>query len=132
MDVLFADTGDGGEFVLEGGDLSGDNSLYNALYLSLFGGDNFSNVYEEYESDNEFQEALNQSISLKSLQNVEAKAKKALKWMIDEGVAGSIEVSAKGNLESKINVDITITEPNGEDYPFAVIWENERAILRSV
>ena len=131
MDVLFSDTGDGGEFVLEGGDLAGDKSYLNALYLSLFTGDCYSNIFEKYETNGDFQKSLSETITIKNLQNTERLGKKATKWMIEEGLAESIEFSAYGNAEEKINVNITISEPTGNDYPFAVIWENERAILKA-
>ena len=46
MDLLLTDTGDGGELSLDSGDLATDDTFYTAVYLSLFNGDTFSNVYE--------------------------------------------------------------------------------------
>ena len=76
MDILLMDNGDGAEVVLQAGDLKGDGTLYTSVYLSLFGGDNFSNVFEEYESDNEFEESLNLPITKQNLKTVENKANK--------------------------------------------------------
>ena len=126
MDILFKDTGDGGEFVLEGGDLAADNTFLTPLYISLFGGDCYYNIYETYESDNEFQDSLNQPITVKNLQKTEQAGKKA----ISEGLAESIEFMAYGDKDENINVNITITEPSGNDYPFAIVWENEKAVLK--
>lgn len=131
MDLLLNDTGDGGELNLVGGDIQGDGTLFTAVYISLFGGDCFSNVFEKYESNGDFEAALNQTITLKNLKNVENKAQEALKWLIDEGVADSVKVSAFGDINEKINVNITIQEPAGDDFPFAIIWENEKAILKA-
>lgn len=131
MDLMLIDNGDGGELVLEGGDVKGDGTLLTAIYISLFGGDNFSNVFETYEQDGEFEESLNQPITAKNLKNVENKAKKSLDWLIQEGIADNIEVSAFGDIKEKINVDIAIQEPSGEVYPFSIIWENEKAILKA-
>lgn len=131
MDILLNDNGDGAEVVLEGGDLKGDGTLYNAVYLSLFGGDNFSNVFEEYESDGEFEESLNLPITMQNLKTVENKANNSLKWMLSEGVANSINVFAYGNNDDKIEIEITIKEPAGNDYEFAVIWENQKKVLKA-
>lgn len=131
MDVLLNDNGDGGEVILSGGDVQGDGTLYNAVYLSLFGGDCFSNVYEEHENDNEFEESLNLPITMPNLRTVETKANKCLKWMIDKGVADSIDVYAHGNDEDKIEVEITINESSGNDSYFALVWENQKRILTS-
>jgi len=129
MDIALNDNGDGAEVILTGGDLKGDGTLYNAVYLSLFGGDNYSNVFEEYESNGDFEEALNNPITAPNLQNIEKTAKKALEWMLNEKAAESIEVYAHGNIENKIDVEITITEPTGNDYKFAVVWKNQKYVL---
>ncbi len=131
MDILLQDNGDGAEVVLQGGDLKGDGTLYTSVYLSLFNGDNFSNVFEEHESDGEFEEALNLPITKQNLKTVEKKANKSLKWMIDDGIADEVTSFAYGGLENKINVDITITEPNGIEQSFAVVWENQKKVLKS-
>lgn len=130
MDILLMDNGDGAEVVLQAGDLKGDGTLYTPVYLSLFGGDNFSNVFEEYESDNEFEESLNLPITKQNLKTVENKANKCLKWMIENGIAEDVKSFAYGNIENKINVDITITESFGNEQSFAVVWENQKRILR--
>lgn len=131
MDLMLIDNGDGGELVLEGGDVKGDGTLLTAVYISLFGGDNFSNVFETYEQNGEFEESLNQPITAKNLKNVENKAKKSLDWLIQEGIADSVEVSAFGDIKEKINVNIAIKEPSGEIYPFSIVWENEKAVLKA-
>jgi phage gp46-like protein len=131
MNLLLQDNGDGGELVLEAGDLKSDETLLTALYISLFSGDCFYNIYEEHESDGEFEEALSQPITVNNLKATENAAKKATKWMIDEGLADSIEASARGNLEEKQNIDITITEPSGISKTFGIIWQNERTVLKA-
>lgn len=130
MDLLLTDTGDGGEFTLSGGDLEMCSTFYNAVYLSLFGGDAFYNVYETYEQNGSFESALNQPITKTNLNKVETTAKQCLKWLLDEGAADSIDVMAYGNNEQKINVDITINEPNNVSYSYGLIWENQKAILK--
>lgn len=129
MDILLQDTGDGAEVILSGGDLKGDGTLYNAVYLSLFGGDNFSNAFEEYESNGEFEESLNLPITTPNLKTVENKANKSLKWLIDEGIAESVESFAFGNGDNKIEVDITIKEPQKVESSYSIIWRNQKAVL---
>lgn len=130
MDVLLTDTGDGGEFTLSGGDLNMCGTFYNAVYLSLLGGDAFYNVYETYEQNGDFEKALNLPITKTNLRNVETAAKQCLKWLLDEGAADSIEVKAYGNDTQKINIDITISEPNNVSYSYGLIWEEQRAVLK--
>ena len=131
-DIFLNDKGDGGALSLEGGDLKSDGTFFTAIYISLFGGDTFSNVYEKYETNDDFINALNQTITSKNLKIVENKCEDALKWLIDEGVAESVKASAYGNINEKINVDITIQEPSGGEFPFAIIWENEKTLLKRI
>jgi len=132
MDVLLQDKGDGGEVVLIGGDLQGDGSLYNSVYLSLFQGECFSNIFEEHETDNEFEELLSLPITMSNLKKVENKANKCLKWMIENGVANEIECYAHGNDDDVIEIEITVTEPSGNKYSFALVWENQKRVLRKI
>lgn len=132
MDILLQDKGDGGEVVLTGGDLKGDGTIYNAVYLSLTQGDCFSNVFEEYESDNKFEDSLNLPITMGNLRTVENEANKCLKWMLDNKVADSIDVYAYGNNDDHIEVEITIQEATGNDSRFAVVWENQKKILKKL
>ncbi len=132
MDILLQDNGDGAEVVLTGGDLKGDGTLYNAVYLSLFGGDNFSNVYEEYESDGEFEESLNLPVTAPNLKIVKAAANKSLKWMIDEGIADSVDCFAYGGQSGKIEIEIKIQETAGDNQTFALIWENQKKVLKAL
>lgn len=132
MDLFLQENGDGGEFVLEGGDIKTDGTLFTALYLSLFNGDAFYNVFETHQTDDSFEKALNETISLNNLKNVEKAGQKLTSWMIDEGLAADVVFEATGDVEEKINVKITITEPSETSSSFAVIWENEKYVLKAL
>lgn len=132
MDLFLNENGDGGEFVLEGGDIKTDETFFTALYLSLFNGDAFYNVFEKYKTDDSFEKALNQTITLNNLKSVEKAGQKLTSWMIDEGLAEEITFEAVGDIQAKINVKITITEPGDISSAFAVVWENEKYILKAV
>jgi phage gp46-like protein len=129
VEILLNDTGDGGEIELSGGDIKSDDTFYTSIYLSLFNGDTFYNVYENFETTNEFETAFNQPITRQNLKNVETAAKNALKWFIETGIADDVSVTAYGNTDEKINVDITITEPDGNSFLYGIIWENQKAVL---
>lgn len=132
MDLFLEENGDGGEFVLEGGDIKTDGTFFTALYLSLFNGDAFYNVFEKYKTDDSFEKALNQTITLNNLKAVEKAGQKLTSWMIDEGLAEEITFEAVGDIQAKINVKITITEPGDISSVFAVVWENEKYILKAL
>lgn len=132
MDLFLEENGDGGEFVLEGGDIKTDGTFSTALHLSLFNGDAFYNVFEKYKTDDSFEKALNQTITLNNLKAVEKAGQKLTSWMIDEGLAEEITFEAVGDIQAKINVKITITEPGDISSAFAVVWENEKYILKAL
>lgn len=129
MEILLIDKGDGGEFVLEGGDLKQDGTLLSALYLSLFTGDAYYNVFSEYPTTREFEDAISMPLTIPNLQACETAALNALKWMLDQGVAETIDVNAYGDRQEKINVEITITEPNGNTGQYYITWQNEKLAL---
>ena len=133
MEILLQDKGDGGEFTLDGGgDLVQDGTFLTAVYLSLFNGDAFYNVYTDYKTDNEFEKMLSLPVTVANLKNVEKNGQNALKWLIDEGIAKETSVYAYGTIDEKINVEITVTEPDGSDCKFAIIWNNEKIVLKEI
>ena len=129
MEILIIDKGDGGEFILEGGDLKQDGTFLSALYLSLFTGDAFYNIFTDYPTNREFEDALSLPITIQNLRKVETLAGNALLWMLDQGVAKTIDVNAFGDKDEKINVEITITEPDGTTGQYYITWQNEKIAL---
>ena len=52
-------------------------------------------------------------------------ARKALQWMIDDGVAASIDVTAQAIGKGGLGLGIVITEPSGGRTPFSYAWNQE-------
>lgn len=129
MEILLIDKGDGGEFVLEGGDLKQDGTFLTALYLSLFNGDAYYNIFSDYPTNRDFENALSLPLTIQNLNSVETLGKNALKWMLEQGVAKTIDVNAYGDKDEKINVEITITEPDGTSGRYYITWQNEKIVL---
>ena len=50
MDFKLYEQGDGGELNIIGGDIESEKTLLNAIYLSLFSGDNWYNIFENSDS----------------------------------------------------------------------------------
>lgn len=129
MEIKLSDFGDGGAITSSGGDIDQDDGFLTAIYTSLFGGDNFYNIYSDYPQDKSFEDAIQAPITALNLKNAEQAASNLLKWMVDEGVVESVDVKAYGGSENKMNVDITTTEPGGDSRTYGVIWQNEKAVL---
>ncbi len=130
MEIKLSDYGDGGAITSSGGDIDQDSGFLTAIYTSLFGGDNFYNIYSDYPQDKSFEDAIQAPITVTNLKAAETAGSNLLKWMVDEGVVESVDVRAYGGSENKINVDIITTEPGGDSKIYGVIWQNEKAILK--
>lgn len=131
MELLVIDNGDGAEFVFTGGDVQTDGTFFTAVYISLFLGDCFYNIYTENKSNDSFIEALIKPITAENLKNAEIAASNLLKWLIDEEIAASVDVFAYGDINAKINVEITITEPDSTtENKYSVVWKNEKIYLK--
>lgn len=128
-DIFLTDKGDGGSFEIESGDLKADDTFFTAIYLSLFQGKSFSNIFTEYETNTKFEDALNLPVTVTNINKVNTIGEKALNWLVNEGIAEKINFSAHGDKNSKLSADITVTEPQGEFLKYSIIWQNERAIL---
>lgn len=133
MDFKLYEQGDGGELNIIGGDIEPENTLSNSIYLSLFSGDVWYNIFEESDSlktNDAVEQLLNEFvISTKNLRKLEALINESLNWLIEEGIIESIETSAMPSFES-IKISITIKEPNNTDKKYIIIWNNQKAILK--
>lgn len=133
MDFKIYEQGDGGELNIIGGDIEPENTLSNSIYLSLFSGDVWYNIFEESDSlktNDTIEQLLNEFIiSTKNLRKLEALINESLNWLIEEGIIESIETSAMPSFES-IKISITIKEPNNTDKKYIIIWNNQKAILK--
>lgn len=129
MNLLLTDRGNGGELVLNNGDLAQDNTHLTAIYLSLFTGDCFYNVFEDYKTSDEFEELMNLPATMQNLRKLETCAKELLKWMPDEEIVDNCDVFAYSSPDNKMNIDVTLTEPDGINV-YSIVWQNDRLYLQ--
>lgn len=121
------DTGDGGNFAFNNGDLATDSGFYTAIYLSLFGGDQPFEIFipEPDRGTLEFIESLNDVITLANLGIIESKANKALAWMITDSVIDSISVTASSPELNLIKLIVLLTQGDVENR-YTIYWDRER------
>ena len=129
MNLLLTDRGDGGELILKNGDLVNDDSLFTAIYLSLFTGDCFYNIFEDFKTSDEFEELMNLPATIQNLQKLEISAKNSLKWLQDNDIVKDCKIFAYASNDNKMNIDISLNEPDGVNI-YSIIWENEKLILK--
>ena len=97
MDFKLYEQGDGGELNIIGGDIESEKTLSNAIYLSLFSGDNWYNIFENSDSlktSNDIENLLQNFItSTKNIRKLETLINESLNWLIEDGIVESIETS---------------------------------------
>jgi phage gp46-like protein len=132
MDFKLYETGDGGEINLIGGDIEAERGLSNAIYLSLFTGDNWHNIFEESKTTDDFETNLfNLLTATNNLRQIETIANESLNWLIEDGIAETIETKASSSSNGHINLNITITEPNNITRKYSIIWEQQKLIFNN-
>lgn len=123
-DVLLRDTNDGGEIVIENGEILCDKGLRTAVYLSLLGGNKGDDGISDSETwwgnklrdipENEILRSRFQAIirgkplTSKNLKDAEEAANDDLKWLIDEGIADKVECEIFTENRNFINLSVNI------------------------
>jgi len=120
-DIKLQPTPDGGATVWQAGQLAMDGGLSTAVYISLY---TLTGWWADSTLGSEL-EILEAESLTNSLKNDYAEeARRALAWLIDEGIAKSVVVEAEIHGPERINMLITITEPDGTEstYRYARTW----------
>lgn len=155
MDIRLSETLDGGDMVLkEVEDPSGlfhdielDGGLETSIYLSHFGGnveasttgneqpgvlreDWYGNAFVEdpnRRANSELERALFQlPITSGNLLKYEDVSERDLKWMLDNGIASSVESDAIITAPEAVKITDTIVQPD-KDTDTVTAWEFEKA-----
>ncbi len=145
QDVGFFDVkGPSPDLVIENGDLKADNGLETACLISMFSD---ARVTEEQlpsgETDprgywaDEIAEVIGDvfgsnlwlfdrgKIVEGAVGQIQDAVKSSLGWMLDEGIAESIEVTASIVELTKVVTVVKIRKPQGDDIPFKFIWDGQ-------
>lgn len=65
-------------------------------------------------------------VSNENLVAHETYAKNALNWMLDDGVAKEISAVATYDENLRMQLEITITRPDGNEDKFGVVWDEQQ------
>lgn len=132
-------TDDGGEITFTNGLITMGGGLNAAAYLSMFGG-NFDDdgtttdslqwwgnlseteTAKQYRSETEY--VLNSlSVTTSNLLLIEAAAERDLAWLVSEGVADSVEVTASMPGLNKVSLTVEITaQGEASEYTYIENW----------
>lgn len=155
MDISIKETGSGGDFILKGNDLEKSDSIYNQIYLALFGGNIEASTpvgeYEEEfkydywgnkllfenESDKQFNSTTENFLNEITLSS----ANRVLLEQVVKGDLGFLnqlgQISVVVNIPNvdKVEIIVLITEPENEiDLEYRFMWEatKNEIIINSV
>lgn len=130
------------------GDLMADNSLETAVLISLFTdkradeeelptgerskrgwwGDMFPEVDQDQVGSKLWlleREKTTEKTRVRAVQY----AREALEWLIEDGVAEAVDVSAAYNQYRHLIIDVVITRPAGESR-YSVLWDQQQGVRR--
>lgn len=145
QDLGFFNTGnDTVDLKVEMGDLAADNGLETAVLISLFT-DRFVPLEElpEGETDRRgwWGDHLSEiegdrigsklwtldrgKLNLETRNRLKDYAAEALAWMIDEGVASDVVTQATLIRGQRIDLEIEIYRPDGDQIPFKFLWDGQ-------
>ena len=151
QDVGFFDVGGVcPDLVIENGDLKADNGLQTAALISVFSDKRLK--FEELpvgESDRKgwwadlISEPVGDEIGSRlwtlarkpgkliniAIVEMEAILKEAFTWMLLDGVAASVNVTAEIISPREVKGGANIIKPNGDNIPFKFIWDGQRLKL---
>jgi phage gp46-like protein len=131
-DLMLYPTPDGGDINLVGGQPDMDAGLWTAIYLSLFSGKWWGNAISEQAARfADSIEAVIRTDSNRDRLDVEEAARKALQWLLDEGIASAVDVQATIPATGWIALAVTITEPGAEPavLRYKINWAGQRVAM---
>lgn len=106
----------GADLVFKGGQPVMDRGLENAALISLHTREGWAgNVFFRSPAEqigSQYENRLQDPITLKAFNNVRNAATKALQWMIDEKAASSIDVSVSNPTGKKVQTAVLIKPPS--------------------
>ena len=150
QDVGFFDTGGVcPDLVIENGDLKADNGLETAALISLFSN---KRVTLEQLPANEIDqmgwwadlisEPADDEIGSRlwildrigkvldsTAVEMESMLQEAFQWMLNDGIAASVIVSAARSGLNEIRGSVNVKKPSGENIPFKFVWDGQRLKL---
>ena len=145
QDIGFFETGGATlDLVVENGDLKADNTIENAVLISLFS-DHYLNPDELPQGETDPRGWWADNISdpsddeigsliwlsdrgktdTETINRIEDSAKDSLQWLIDDGIAESVTAVATRINTTAFNIAIEIFKPQGDNIPFKFLWDEQ-------
>ena len=134
-DLYVIPTNDGADLTYRGEDARLTSGIEVAVYLSLFMPQSYADMLDATPRYTSRIPAIvaTSTVTNETRRAIEAEALRALKWLTDDGVAGSVEASAVISSSRQIDLTVKITQPSGDqEIRYAVNWDSQKALLAEV
>jgi len=128
-DVRLTHTEDGGDIEYVAGQPVMDAGLETAVYISLFTSPGW---WGDKSLGCDLEAILAGTLTTKTLNRATDECRRALAWLVSDGVASSVEPSVTALGIDSIGISIVITEPDGTSETsirYRLNWDAERAHL---
>lgn len=132
---------------IENGDLKSDEGLETAVSISLFTerrvtdedlplgalskkgwwGDMFPDI-EQDKIGSRLWLLEREKVIPETARRAEDYCREALNWLIEDGVAASITVTASYDTLKRLQISITISRPSGREFKYAVVWDKQALV----
>ncbi len=109
-----------------------DNAVYLSLFMPDYWGNDISDDDQKYDSEIPRIMAEQTLTNQTRLDIIEA-AKNALAWMLDIGIASAIDARAEIPEIGRVNLAVTITEPEQDDpstFAYSLNWDAQEIIIQ--
>lgn len=109
------------EIDVTGGQIQTSGSLYNLVYLLLFTGPSWLNEHLEWELDSKIPELMNGNLTNQTRLDVIAEAERVLAVLVTKGIAESVTVDAEIPSPSRLNLQVSLNQPE-TDMVYQLNW----------
>lgn len=128
-DVRLQQTEDGGDISIVAGQPVMDAGLETAAYISLF---TSTGWWGDTQIGSSLESILAGTLTTDTLNKAADEARRALAWLVDDGIASSVSVSVVALGVDSVGLSIVITEPDGYSETtirYRLNWDAERSHL---
>ncbi|MFW6312270.1 MAG: phage GP46 family protein [Spirochaetota bacterium] len=128
-DIALISSNDGGDILFESGQARMEQGLFSAVYMSLFTESGWWGnrvLAEEERIGCRIEELRSRTLTNSTRLDFIAEARNALAWMVDQGIAGRVDVDAAIVAPGMIGVIVTIHQPGSEtpqSVRFGLSWD---------
>lgn len=145
QDIAFVDVGNNClDLKIVDGDLQSDDGLENAVLISIFTdkrvekeelpesiidqkgwwADSISDPSDDLIGSKFWlQDRGKLTTNIKN--DIRDDIQESLQWLIDDGIAATVEVTTTLIAGERIDIDIQIFKPEGDDHPFKFVWDGQ-------